>query len=113
MGFFTKSIKGPIVSKVLKVLLEKLISGFGTVSDFSVDSTTKQIVAVLQLRGESLPLTIDILKYEVESVNGESHLIIRELKSSKEWLDIALNKYIASLQIAIPKEYELIIKQSL
>jgi hypothetical protein len=88
MGMVRRS-KDWIISKTLKLMFKKFLSDLGELADASIDTETKRIHLRLELKGEFEPIDVTILKYEVDG----SCFVIKEITTSREWMDIAIHKF--------------------
>jgi len=91
-----------LVTSILKPVINSYLSDLGKIIDLKLDSANRYITLNIQLVGEATPLTVRILKYEVQKTEDQNYLIIRELETSKEWINIALQKWYPEPEIPIP-----------
>ncbi|MGE5680171.1 MAG: hypothetical protein ACM34K_04755 [Bacillota bacterium] len=106
-------LKDKIVSTGIEKLFNSFLSDIGEISAFSIDSKHKAIKLTVALRGETEPLELLIKQYEILGQNDRQYFIIRSLSTSRQWIDIAFNKYLKDLKIEIPAKYDFIVRRAL
>ena len=101
-----KGLKDKTVSKTLMVALNNfLIKDYGKVLDLSINSKDKSVELTLDLDGESQPLNVKIVKYEVLEKSGESFIKINEIETSREWINRVASSYINGKKFKVPAEF--------
>ncbi len=60
---------------------------YGTMTTIQIDSTAKTIRLELELKGEALPVQIDVKSYELSSDGGETFIELGEIQTSREWIN--------------------------
>ncbi len=106
MGMVRRT-KDWIVSKALRLMFKKSLSDLGELADASINPETKRIHLRLELKGETEPIDVTILKYEV---NG-SCFVIKEITTSREWMDIAMHKFNVPLKFEMHPVFGRVIKK--
>ncbi|MCU7495433.1 MAG: hypothetical protein HF314_10080 [Ignavibacteria bacterium] len=106
-------IKDRLVSKGAEKIVNMLFEDMGKVSGLSIDSRNKAIKLTLALKGETGPLDINIMDYEI--LEGKSHyyIIIRRLSASREWMNIAFDRFFKGIKLPVPDKYGFVIRQTL
>jgi hypothetical protein len=90
----------------MRLIIKGFISHFGKLVYFNLNSQLKSISISLKLSGEAEVVTINIFKYEIEKDGSKSFLCLKDVSTSKEWLNILAKKYPDKMKIEIPKRYE-------
>ena len=67
---------------------------YGTMSSIHIDSTAKSIRVELELKGETSPIHINVGKYELTTVAGETLIALGEVQTSREWINQLINDYL-------------------
>jgi len=109
MGFFSK-IKDKATAVLLKNFVNSFISEFGSLDQINVDSNNKSIYLSVDLKGEKESLKIEITDYKVIKSEHNNFIHLQNIKTSREWLNIALCKYYLDRQIEIPSQFISIVK---
>ena len=94
--------KKTLLENFLKSHFDKYIrDGRLEVEEFDTDSRKCSVSALLV--GEDSPIRIEVSRYEVIQGDGDSaHLRLKEVKSNREWVEIALNEYVVDVDFPIP-----------
>ena len=109
MGFFSK-LKDKATAVLLKNVANSFISEFGTLDQINVDSNNKSIYLSVNLKGEKESIKIEITDYRVVKSEHNNFIQLQNIKTSREWLNIALSKYYLDRQIEIPSQFISIVK---
>jgi len=96
-------------SGTTRLVVNKLISDYGTLSQLAIDKDKKQIRAQFQLKGERSPINIDLNNYELQ----KSALVVKSAKADKPWAQAVLDNLLIDRAIEIPPEYIDIINELL
>ncbi|MGE5431663.1 MAG: hypothetical protein ACM3QX_11350 [Syntrophomonadaceae bacterium] len=106
-------IKDRLISKGAEKVVNTLFEDMGKVSGLSIDSRNKAMKLNLDLKGETAPLSINIMEYEILEEASNFYIIINKLKASREWMNIAFERFFKGMKIPIPDKYSFVIKQAL
>lgn len=106
-------IKDKIVSKGAEKFLNSMLEGIGTITNFLIDSKNKSIEISINLTGEDRPVKIVVEEYEIKEERDGEYLIIHKLTASRAWMNMAFEKYFKGKGLAIPDEYDFIIRKAL
>ena len=92
--------------KTLSFLLEKSVSfyikEFGEIISFELNSINRSIYLKIDLKGELEHIELEVIDYKILE---EGYITFKEIKSSREWINILASAHLNSLKIEIPKEY--------
>ena len=82
--------------------IRRKIEGFGELRQLQIDSRQKTIVLEVMLRGEVSPVQITIVSYEIVRRGGEAYVQLKKVSASREWLGVALSKYVVGQEFKVP-----------
>jgi hypothetical protein len=96
------AVKEGAVEAGAKSYLNEKIQSFGTITSLQIDSTRKIISIEAELKGEPAPIQVKVGKYELSGSGDQCFVVARDFESSRPWLALALNQYLASRPFRIP-----------
>ena len=82
------------IEVAIKLWFNQTQQRYGQMTNIQIDSTAKRIQVVLDLKGESTPLQIEVKSYELITKAGETHLELGDIKTSREWLNALLEDFL-------------------
>lgn len=103
---FKKILQKPtdaILSVVAKRYADKQLTGIGKIASFSLNSIDKKVSVSLDLLGEKETIRLDVLKYDILKEGQKFYFVVKELSSSREWVEVAAKKYLKEKRMEIPK----------
>lgn len=106
-------IKDKLVSKGAEKVINSLFEDIGKISDLAIDSKNKAIRLVVDLKGETRPLSLDIREYEILEEGSHYFIIVHRFSSSRDWMNTAFEKFFKGMKLPIPDKYGFVIKQTL
>ena len=109
MGLFSK-IKDKAVSLLFKKSAESFISDFGNLNDLKIDSANKDIYLSVSLKGEKESIDIKMSGYEVVRSKDDNFIQFQTITTSREWINVGLEKFYLERRIDIPAQYIGIVK---
>jgi len=92
-------------SKVFKAIINQVISSYGSVIAFKIDSQNKSFLIELILKGETLPIRIEINKYEFIQHDDTSSVIIYSLSANREWMQTVMDFFVLNKEFELPKKF--------
>jgi hypothetical protein len=95
--------KDRIVEASAKAFLNGKFEKFGAVTKLQLDSKNKTLCIELLLKGESLPVSINVGAYELTERDGASCLVLQRLDASREWVGAVLNEFVAGRPFKLPE----------
>ena len=95
--------KDAALAVTMRRLLSARFDTFGEVTELSVDTGRRRAHIVLALRGETVPIVVDIRRYDVERVNGNDCLSVVEAVTSREWLTVALDQFVVGRRFPLSR----------
>ena len=89
-------------SKLFKTVLNQLIKSYGTVLAFKIDSRDRSFLIELMMKGETLPIRIEISKYEFVKHANHTSVIIYDLAANREWMQTVLDMFVLNKEFELP-----------
>ena len=71
-------------------------------TELSIDTKNKRVLVRLELVGEKEPVDVEILRYNLKQKEQTTYITVEEVTSSREWLTIALRKFVVGQDLPIP-----------
>jgi hypothetical protein len=105
-----KKLKDAGLSKAAKIAVNQKIKEFGKMLKFELNSKEKTIYLEVLLDGEDKPLQVDIGSYELIQKDDKHLIVIHEVKTSREWINVVAAKYLEGKSFTIPSEYAKLLK---
>lgn len=93
-------------SKVFKTVINQVIKSYGTVIAFKIDSKDRSFLIELMLKGETLPVRIEIDKYEFIKHENHASVIIYSLKANREWMQTIMDFALLNKEFKLPKKLD-------
>ena len=104
MGFLSDSKDRLVESMALPMLNNSILKPYGTAKSLRLNSTDKSASVVLDLKGETQPVEIELTRYELSQEGGKVFLIVHEAKTSREWLTILARDHLLGKKIELPEQ---------
>ncbi|MBN2413415.1 hypothetical protein JXQ31_17185 [candidate division KSB1 bacterium] len=105
MGFLDNT-----VATGLKQIINDKIKSFGLVENLQLNSGQKRLEMTLQLRGETEPLRVMVTNFELVKSGDSTVVLIKELQTSKEWVNTLWSERIKQFKFEIPPQYASMVK---
>lgn len=103
-------LKDKALSKGLEFAINLKIKEFGEMLNLKLDSQNKTISLELMLLGEKEPLNVEVGSYEISEEDGRFYLIAKDIKTSREWINIVAKNYLENQKFEIPENIAKTIK---
>jgi hypothetical protein len=88
------SVKDVAVEVIAKRWFNQTQKRYGNMTKIQIDSQRKHIDVELDLKGESLPLRIEVKCYQLESeIGGQTYISLGDIETSREWLNVLISDY--------------------
>ena len=94
--------KGRLVEASARTFLNGKIQNFGRVTRLSIDPGARSASLTIELKGETSPITVEILNYDLSTSAGQTHVCLRQIQASREWLTTALTQYLVGRPLLVP-----------
>jgi len=108
MNFLKSAIKGGkdyAVSSAMKILAQEYVSGFAHINTIEIDSSSRSLVAEFLLKGETEPVTLTVVGYEIIT-KGEKRLFVpHSVSASRQWIDTLAKEYLQRRAFEIPAPF--------
>lgn len=78
--------KDRAIAELARLLANRFaLPRYGEMRDFTIDSTLKEVRAILLLRGEDRPIEIRA-RYRLEEIEGKRWIVAERVRTSREWM---------------------------
>ena len=78
--------------------------------NFKLDPQTHSIAFEMHPKGEEEPIQFTIEKYELSNEGDKFFIEVSDMKTNREWMNIAIENFLPSKRIEIPAEYEKLVR---
>lgn len=102
--------KDKALSVAILSILNKKIKLFGHVSDLKLNTNKKTIKLNVELKGELEPLLVVVNRYEIKEIEEKYYLIVYDIETSREWINLLSKEYFSSKKFEIPEKFVKTIK---
>jgi len=89
-------------SKLFKTVLNQAIKSYGTVLAFKIDSKDQSFLIELMMKGEKLPIVVDIKNYEFIQHDGFTSVVMYEMRTNREWMQTLMDMFIVNKEFELP-----------
>ncbi len=96
-----KQGKDAIISKAIETALKYVLSKYGEVKEFKIDTTKKEINASIHLKGETEISEITIAGYSFTFENDRCGVSFESLNTNKEWFNILAKDFLVGKTLPI------------
>lgn len=97
-----RAIKDRITSQAAKIWLESRIGKYAAIPEFQIDSGAGRVRMVVLPKGETTPIEITILRYEIVADHGHKCFVVREIQCTREWIALAAADHLVGRKIPLP-----------
>jgi hypothetical protein len=104
MGFFSDSKDRMVESMALPMLNNSLLRPYGKATSLKLNSSEKSASVVLELKGENLPVEIQLNRYEFQQEGERLFLIIHSVTTSREWLTTLAQQQLINKKLELPPQ---------
>lgn len=102
MGILSRAKDRLIEQMGLAYLNGHLLVPYGRATRLRIDSHLNTISIDAQLNGETAPIRIDLIDYEVTKKGGNYFAEVREIQTSREWLSKLAAKELVPIKLKLP-----------
>ncbi len=102
IGNFLGGAKDKAFEASAKAFLNHEIKAFGTITSLTMDRRLRKASLTAELKGESVPICVEIGSYDVVEQNGRTCIRVQEVTANREWLNEALRHYLVGRLIPLP-----------
>lgn len=97
MVSFLKEQKDKIISKALQSFVNFIITDYGNLIYFNINSEDKTIFLKVSLKGEKEILNIAFSNYSIVTEHENTFFQFDSIKTSREWMNILLDKKLSDI----------------
>ncbi len=99
------------VSKALVKLAQQYLGPFGEIADLRLDSKNSEIRLQILLRGENVPVEIEVKDYRIIEEGGDHFIAAENIRVSREWMDVLAREHLQGRRFRIPDKYSKILEK--
>lgn len=96
------SARDRAVEAAARSYIARKIEKFGELRKLEIDSRQKRLAMEVALKGEVSPVSLQVDRYEIVQRDGESHIILRQARASREWITAALEEHVLGREFKLP-----------
>jgi len=93
-----------LIFKFIKFIFNFKLKGIGEMLSLNIDNGN--IEFEILLKGEEIPIKVEINSFEIEN----DYILLKEIKTSKEWLNVVAENFLENRKIKIDKKIAKILK---
>jgi hypothetical protein len=86
MGLLSKAKDRVVEQMALSYLNARVFAPYGQVNELKIDSLEKTILLNVELKGETNPVRIELIDYEIIRENDRYLAKVKRIRTSREWL---------------------------
>jgi len=102
MGIFSKAKDRVVEQAALSYLNSQLLAPYGKATRLSLDSKAKTIHIEAELKGETGPIEIEVLDYQITRDGERYFVLVKEIRTSREWLTTLAANHFCNLRFELP-----------
>jgi hypothetical protein len=102
MGVFSKTKDRLLEQAALPYLNTKLLAPYGRATSLRIDSSAKTIRIEVELKGETMPVEIDIVDYDITKEGDRYFATVKEVRTSREWLTALAKTQVRKSRFELP-----------
>jgi hypothetical protein len=104
MGVFSKAKDRVLEQMALTYLNGGPLEPYGKATRLRVNSTDKSIQIEVELKGETTPVQVELIDYDIRK-QGERYLAsVKEIRTSREWLTTLAQTRFCNQRIELPDQ---------
>jgi hypothetical protein len=92
-----KKQKDKIISKALQSFVNLIITDYGKLIDFAINSKDKTIFIKVSLKGENEVLNIAFSNYSIVTEHKNTYFQFDSIWTSREWMNILFDKKLSDI----------------
>lgn len=104
MGVFSNAKDRMMEGMALSYLNSSLLQPYGRATALRLDTSEKTIHLELELKGETSPVQIDILNYDLREEGGKYFASASDIRTSREWLTKLAQDRVRGQRFEIPAQ---------
>ena len=112
-GLFSKA-KDQAINAMAKQIIGGKIKRYAELQALRIDTTNHQILLRLKLAGESAPIEVEILRYDIrDTSDGGPALAVLEARADRVWLQNLLEDVVIGNEFPLPGQFAGLIRSLL
>jgi hypothetical protein len=92
-----KKQKDKIISKALRSFVNFIITDYGKLINFDINSKDKTIFLKVSLKGENEVLNIAFSNYSIVTEHKNTYFQFDSIRTSREWMNILFDKKLSDI----------------
>lgn len=104
MGILSSAKDRLIETGAMAYLNNKLLAPYGKATSLRLDSTAKRITIEVELKGETSPLEVEVLDYEITEENERFFVKAKKIRTSREWLTTLASEKLCDVRFEVPAQ---------
>lgn len=92
-----------IEKTAVAMLNQSVLRPYGTLTRLKLDTGNCSVEAELDLKGESVPVRIQVPQYELIEENGATYLVIKSISTSRDWLTTLARDFAVDRRFELPE----------
>src|SRR5688572_24879903 len=103
MGFLSASKDRLVETMAPGVLNSGFLQPYGRITDFKLNSESRELDVTVDLNGEVEPLRVHIEEYELIEESGNIFLVIHRVVTSRPWLTALVRDLAVGRKLKLPE----------
>lgn len=97
-------------SIAIEHLLARQLEPYGELKDLKLNSRERTIHLEVLLKGETLPLGVDVLEYELQTAADQDFIVVKRVVASREWVTELLRNFLVGRRQPIPHQHSKMVR---
>ena len=97
-------------SAAIEHLLAKRLEPYGELKSLRLNSREKTIEIEVLLKGESEPLAVKVLQYELQITPEQDFLVVKRAIASREWVTALLQDFVVGRPQPLPHQHSKMVR---
>jgi hypothetical protein len=110
LGDAVKDGKDKALSMAIKKAINFKLKEIGEMLELKLDSKQKTLDLEVLLDGEKEALGIHIGTYTIDEIEGKYFLSVKDITTSRAWINTLIEQYFQQNRFEIPEEYAKMLK---
>jgi hypothetical protein len=102
LGKMARGVKDSALALSAKAYLNDKFRDYGEVLDCRIDTKGNNLALTALLAGERDPITVTLERYELQQHGGDTHIVLHEFSSSREWIAKLLSRLFEGKKYRLP-----------
>ena len=102
MGILSSAKDRVLEQMALAYLNGNLLAPYGRATSLRIDSTKKTLGIEAELKGESVPIKIEVVDYEIRQDGNRYFATVKGIRTSREWLTTLAMKHLRNVPFELP-----------